>query len=332
MKHNNSEQLELLNFHLEDGWTQSLEFFDALPKYNYHRVAKTKTPILHRKTLSHRQKDYKITLYPAVIEDKEGQSWNAHAGKREEMVMNVLRYLAVQSRASTGSSIPKDEEAKIVYLDTTIHEVRKMLTDLGHGYKWAEISEALEILQGASTKIERKGTEWRHTILYDIMKTTNGKLRVHFSMLASQAILKGAHRPLSFSTLMTLKKPLSRWIYKQMIHFLINGEAHKPDMFQDEGLKKGIGYRFSYDDVFNMSGLQEMSRKRDSIAKIKEALDEMTEKGVLCAITPTSSNNSLPYEELNKGNNWLAYPSNRTVSEIIYANKHKKNPEQHLNL
>ncbi len=326
----NNKQLNLFDqFVVEDEnnqWTQSIELFDAMPKFYYHRVSKRKEPLIVKREFTHRGKHYFIDLIPGIIEDKDGSAWAATNGKREELVMHALRYMAVQKQIETeeGDLITDKESSfnKIpsVALKFTIHELRKELQRMGHGYKWSEINEALDILSSAVIKID-DGKYWsKGSILSHSMgaKDDEGSRCVVFHPLASQAILSKSTRLLRYDKYMSISKPLARWIYMRLCHLITNARERKL-------ISKGIGLKISYEQIYEESGQQELKQKSANYRTIREALKELYEKGHI----GNKSMNDLGYESDNN-EYWTIYPSNSTVSDIMDANK--ANPRSHENL
>ena len=304
----------------DEHWSQTLELFDSLPKFNYHRVSKTKEPRILNRVCEHRGKSYKVAIIPALIEDKEGQTWAAMPGKREELVMHCLRYLSVQEKASlvASTNLPNQTNQKTssetahVKIVFNIHQLREELKRVGHGYNWNEIEESLLVLSRSIIKIECGGFWSEGSILESLYGADNkkGSRCVAFHPLASQAILSGASRKIRYDKYMSLKKPLSRWLYIKMCHNVTNAE-------QPTGFKKGIGLRFSYLEVFNQSGLQELKDRRNNVRTIRQALEELKEAKIL----NDGSIMGESWVEKADYSSWEAFPSNQTVSDIMEANK-----------
>lgn len=333
-----NNQLNLFdNFFIENGeeWSQSLELFDAVPKFNYHRITKSKEITFLHKRFLHRSQEYNLELTPALITDPSDpdRGFAAFPNKREELVMHALRYLATQQQAETEPShIEKKEGERTlerVRVVFTIHQLRKELKRMGHGYNWNELAEALEILGKSAFKLRNESNKcwWGGTMIHNVMGMDDeeGSRCIYFHELASQAILSGATRRIRYDKLMSLKKPLARWFYMRLCHFCTNAEA--PSLS-----KKGIGLRVTYQEIYEQSGLQELARHRDNIRTIREALEELKDSGMLHNGDSSLADAESWIEEKAGGKPaaWKLMPSNETVSDIIYANKHCSRPQDRL--
>lgn len=68
----------------------NLELFYAIPKFSYHRIRKNKNPEILTRSVKHRGQGFEIKIFPALIEDNEGNTWSCHSGRREELVIEAL--------------------------------------------------------------------------------------------------------------------------------------------------------------------------------------------------------------------------------------------------
>jgi len=305
------EQQELFEslFIEEVNWSHTLEVFDALPKFNYQKKIRLKeTEIIERKC-QHRGRDYLITLKPAVV-SVERKALFVFPGKREEMVLFALRYLAGQNLVKSELTQTKSGK-KVITLNFTIYQLRKELTRMNHGYKVSELNEALEVLRGAELSIVSGEYKFSESMIFSVgeREDLRGSRQISFHPLASQAILSGATRLIRYDKFMSLKHPLSRWLYMRFCHLITNAQQTTP-------LRKGIGLKFTYTEVFEQSGVQPRSRKRDNLKLIRQALDELKETG----IAQNDDMGEAWTEDLGR-EEWAVYPSNQTVSDIIKATK-----------
>lgn len=319
----NKKQLNFFDNLIVEGetWTNSIELFDSLPIYNYHRVTRRKDPVIIKKSCGFKGADYDVKLIPGVYEDSQGEAWTAINGKREEIILHVIRYFASQDLDSldTHETLSKDSKQESskkplhVSVKFTLHELRKELKRIGHQLKLSDIRESLEILNRSILQI-KSGDYWSSGSLIESMygaDNDEGSMCVVLHPLASQAIISGATRLLRYDKFMSIKKPLARWIYKQLCHVVTNAACSSP-------IKgRGIGFKFSYKTVFEQSCLQELKDRRNNVRTIREALKELADLKLLQEVSLTG----FPFEETEKGNVWIAFPSNETVSDIMHANK-----------
>ena len=120
--------------------------------------------------------------------------------------------------------------------------LRRHLEELGHGFKLAEIKEALDILSGTMIELSpsdehepgsQKGEHTnrrRHFIKATILSNYAGAFEegdttgeeshaaMTFHPLATQAILELAYFPINHTRVGSLKRPLSRWLTTRMSH------------------------------------------------------------------------------------------------------------------
>jgi hypothetical protein len=102
---------------------------------------------------------------------------------------------------------------------------------------------------------------------------------------------------------MNCNSPLSRWIYKQLIH-----RFKQANLFND--------YHFMYEDLKG-SGLLQQTRESDNRRTALEALDELVSRGILARYT------SLERKEGRKIVNvkYTVYPSSDFIKEQKAADK-----------
>jgi|GEM_PF-1956255 len=300
----------------DEKWSQSLELWDSVPKFNHTHIKRFKTADVLTRQCIHRGKEYEVKISAASLEIGD-ETFMAYPNQREEIVLHVLRYMAAQqvSPAFVGTFVQDEQQLPCVVLTFTIHQLRKQLSAIGHGYKWSEIVQSLEILSGAILTVRYGRYKARGTFLQNV--ASHGEKgeqiwRVSFHELAAQAIHSGATRRIRYDHLMALKSPLSRWIYIRLCHLTTN--AASPTV-----VKKGIGFSFGLEEIYTQSGVAKLSQRRDNVRKVREALKELLKANLLHS-KPEFGEGFIE-DDTAKEIRWTVYPSSQTVTDIITASK-----------
>jgi len=329
------QQLAFDDFFLTDkeDYSHTLEFFDFCGAF-VHRLRsmkQDKLPILEE-TFSHRGVQYARQIVPAAIRDEAGQTVMSYPTKREELVMHALRYMAAQQVAEMGLD---DEKTRNITITFTLHQLRKELKKRGHGYKWSELDEALDVLSRSTLKISysdaKKRDSWSAPYLSGVQARDTSEVagadsqrRVVLHPLASLAILKSATRRINYGRLMTLKNPLARWLYSRMCHFCTNA-SH----WRAIGNLAAMGFRFTLRDVLEQSGCPRASRHRDNFRLVRKAIDELIEGG---ALHHPDTGYGCAFTEDAAAETWTIYPSKEVVAEIVEANRSNAKPAERLGM
>ena len=329
-------QLAFEDFFLEkEDYSHTLEFFDFCGAF-VHRLRsmkQDKLPIIEE-TFSHRGVQYLRQIVPAALLDDEGQTVMSYPTKREELVMHALRYMAAQQVVEMGLD---DKESRNITITFTLHQLRKELQKRGHGYKWSELDEALDVLSRSTLKISysdsKKRDSWSAPYLLGVQgRDTEGPggagseslRRVILHPLASLAILTTATRRINYGRLMTLKNPLSRWLYSRMCHYCTNASHWRAFASQD-----AIGFRFTLRDVLEQSGCPRAARHRDNFRLVRKAITELIANG---ALHDPKVGFGHAFVENADEETWIIYPSKEVVAEIVDANRANSRPAQKLGL
>lgn len=329
-----SQQLAFQDFFLDkEDYSHTLEFFDFCGAF-VHRPKSMKQEKLSiiEENFSHRGHHFIKQIKPAAIVGDDGKTYMSYASKREELVMHALRYMAAQQMLHVGIEEPQSSVA----LTFSLHQLRKELTKRGHGYKWSELEEAIDVLGSSILKIQyqdgKKKNSWSAPYLSGVQSKDDEKgagpeslRRVILHPLASLAILKVATRRLNYGRLMELKQPLSRWLYSRMCHYATNASHWRP--FSD---KSAIGFRFTLAEVLEQSGCVTAARVSNNYKMVRKAIAELIEHGALH--DPETGMGGLSHTEDLNTQSWTIYPSAAVVGEIVEANRHDPKPAERLGL
>jgi len=333
----NKTQLELELF---KGWfasqanqSQTVELFDAMPKYVFDRHAKaTKAVEFIRRTFVHKSVEYGLRITPAIIE-RGGEAWGVYPGVREEMVVRTILHMAVQQLAHLKLGEDKDGNV-LIGASFTLSQLRKHLSAAGRKYSVVQIDEAIRVCRLSSLDLQCEAAGKKGIISSGIFMTysavdddANNKegdrsyRYVVFNPLITRSILENTFRPINYQRLMSLGSPLSRWLYDRLSHNFRQAEKNGPI--------SDFGYHISLETILRESGITREERLRNNIAAIRAALSELTEQGVLSRINPYKE--ELKYGPKSKGPApvigavWVLYPSAAVVDEIIDGNRAAKN-------
>ena len=323
-------------FSADKNESRTFEIFDALPKYVYAKVRKAKdlTPITKTITLRRRNEmgkaeelQVQVTLSAAVIKGQDGTGQAIYPGAREELVERAIRKLAVQQVVDTGLHTIPQSGAQIVRVSFTLYQLRKELTSQGHGFKVVELKEALEVLNKATVNLACSKDRTLHGLssavfsnyayVYDEEDESGkgSKVSVDYHPLATQAIINLAFYPINYRRVMSMTSPLARWLATRLSHRF--RQATKTAFFD------GASYQISLETILNESGIARVSRLRDNVATVRQALAQMVKEDVLHAMRPYQED--LTYAS-TKGRKkvidvvWQLFPSRQFAQEIIQGN------------
>ncbi len=252
--------------------SRSIEMYDMFPKYYWGKIKKEDR--IGDKLLDPLERDfvfrgenYHIVVTPARIKDKDGVYRDYFPGKREEIIEDALRKLAVD-----GKGVYLDEYAAVAF---TFYELRNELKRMGHTYSYAEIKKALEIcsrthliittIDGASVMEAnmfeslgmRTEEDWKG-------KGYKTKCFVRFNFLVNKSVANKTYRYVNYEQSMAYKSNLARWLFKRMSHHFVQAHRQQPYTIMLSTIMRDFGMR-QYPDL------------RNNLREVRKALKEMTE-------------------------------------------------------
>ena len=310
--------------------SQTLELFDAMPKYIFDRHAKATTEVRAlRRSFSHRGVEYGLRITPAIVE-RDGKDLGVYPGVREELVFRAILHMAVQQHIGLRSKADKDGNL-IISAAFTLSQLRKHLKKTGHEFPIAELDEAILVCRLASFDLRQNGDSARALMScgifmfysgYDEDAATEEGDKSHryvvFNPLVTKSILERTFRAINYERLMMLESPLARWLYERLSHNFRQAEK--------SGSISQFGYNLSLETILRESGISAEKRVRDSIDAVRKALLELRNKGVLERMK--AYDEKLSHGEKPKrgfppvvGAVWTLYPSAAVVEEIIEGNQ-----------
>lgn len=268
----------------DDNYSQTIEFYDFIPKYvvgnvEKHRIeGKFLEPV--KRTFDVRGNSYQLTLLPARVEVSDGEFKDYFMGVREEIVEDALRKLAVE-----GKGVMLDDELGLAF---TIYEVEKELAETGHTYSFTQIVNALKILATATIQISAESEQ----NLPETGKSKNGKKKellfhpietlvfendeeknptfLRFSPLVTKSIREHSFRMINYKKSMQLRSFLSRGLYKRLSHNFIQADITK-------------SFSIMLTTIIRDLGLTLQSRLKNNLENVEDALKELRQTDLILA-------------------------------------------------
>ena len=116
---------------------------------------------------------------------------------------------------------------------------------------------------------------------------------------------------------MSMASPLARWLATRL--------SHRFRQASKTGFIENFGYTVSLETILNESGIARVSRLRDNVATVRQALAQMVKEEVLHAMRPFEETSKYA---ATKGRKkvvdvvWQLFPSRQFAEEIIQGNVH----------
>lgn len=295
----------------EEKYSNTVGLYDLMPKYHFGGVARKMGQYLDilKREFKHIKQDYKLTISPAAILDKEGKTIHYYPSQREELVEDALRrILAVKKKG-----IYLDNDAAVRF---TLYELQQELKSVGHGYDLNEIKQAIEICNRTFIEITSKdGNEVAITsaIFPFVGKETSDKLSggkneyvVMFHPLVTNSIDKNTHRRINYEKVMSYKMNLSRWLHKRISHNFTQASTSNT-------------YTPNLNTIVRDSGMKEYDKKNETLRQVCKSLDELVKFNTLSGykVNPILEGRKIIDAALE------LYVSDEFVAEIKKANKAK---------
>lgn len=340
-----SEQmlLELFTLAPKDNWTRDFTLYDAVPKFLFGDNASKKmggidTDGGREVTVKLGENTWHLKIMPGYVETAEGRYF-AFPGVCEELVARALRYLAVQQvgaarivRGASGTGL----QTTIVF---TMNQLREVLASHGFTYKLSQLEEALQLLRATTMRLTIEGSKraFYHGSLLtgysgvdsqeedpsDGQKKKKQLRWVTLNHLETDSILRGDYRLLNFKKQMSLKLPISRMLYELLMREHRN--ASKPPLIGTDPAPPP--FKLTLEKIMIQCGIQPQARIRDTIARIRKALDELATAKILWEESPYQE---LPVMARTGGRtkivdcNWLVWLSRKSVEDMISAHSEYK--------
>ncbi len=309
----------------ERAYSNSIEFYDAIPKYLWVKQAKKENLRMLQRNFVHKGIEYEVLIQPATIKDKNGNLKTCFPGEREELVEDALRKLACE-----GKAVFLDDSAAVMF---TLYEIEQELKRMGHGFNKNQIKEAIMICNQTHIKVETKDRKQivGSNLFVAVGLQTQEDWKGHgkktqafiiFNPLVTKSIKEKTFRILNYDKSMSYKRTLARWFHKRLSHNYTQAAQDSP-------------YSIKMSTILRDSGMTTYKNLYDNIAKVKQALEEMKENEVIekYEVIPTLEGRKIVEAKFTI----IPHPS--FIAEVKFANKQyynlrpeeqKREIEQHL--
>jgi hypothetical protein len=194
----------------------------------------------------------------------------------EQLVEEVIRKLAVKGNRLDYNS--KNE----VGITFKVFDVRKELERTNHRVSHNDVVEALHVLHKSVVEIQRVDTTPEGET---IVKVASGSafpqlrlaekgaedtsITVQFNWMVSEALMRLDFRQIDYETVMSMKGPIERWLYKKLTHDIL---YHGGDLLIHE---------VKASEIIEGCGITIRSRQRDTLRRIPEAVEALKSHGVI---------------------------------------------------
>jgi hypothetical protein len=264
----------------ESDYSNTIELYDALPKYVWNGTAglDLKDNSVITRYLKSRGTVYTVKIKPAVIErqNEKGETVSVlcYPGSREEIIEECLRKIAVNGNSFESQN---DKEVGVYF---TISQLRKELARTKHSYSAQEVHEALDVMSSSllevSTGSGKVRDSYRGTLLPKLAITTredylaDGSARCFatFHPLVTQGVKTQAFRLYDYSISMGLKSDLARYIYKRLSHYWTQASLKHP-------------YQPKLVSFLDQSPRGLSERMKDNMRAMRTALKSLVEQNVI---------------------------------------------------
>jgi hypothetical protein len=214
-------------------------------------------------------------IHPARIQGKNGQRVSYYPGAREELVEHALRKISVEQSAGFF-----DKEGFRSGARFSLHRLRKELEEQGHGLRYDELVDALDILSLSALEIVATDGAGdaafaRSTYLpalsgvrrKEYEANREAKWVAQFHPLLTQSIDQVTYRQFNYERLMQCSTQLARWLSVLLV--LKYTQAATVNSFD-------IRFSTVKRDSAMLKGY---ARSRDAVAAVDDALEELITLG-----------------------------------------------------
>ena len=256
-----------------EAWSQIPIFVFNAQLVRKLRSADRRTGDVHRIDFSHSEtsRPLHVDIAPALLLSADGATQVAHyPGPREEGVLEVLYRIATEQ----GCGVHAGD--RIAGVRFTFALVRQHLKRHNHGMNYPDIALSLRILQNTRLSIFSKDMIdplYEGAPLPQIIRDDSGTNRKEIARIAefpwpvARMIGSANYRQLDYGVLMTLKRPIARWLYRRLCFRWINADMTNT-------------YHFKFTTVLETGYLHSLRSDRQR-KLIDQALDELVANGVI---------------------------------------------------
>lgn len=255
-----------------DSYSNTIELYDALPKYfsSKKRMAAERQGGIFLRSLKrrfrHRDAYYELIIKPARLIDRDGQEKEYYPSHQEELVEEALKKIACDKL----NGVFLNDTAGVQF---TLYELDQELKRQNHAMKWPDLITSLEVCRGAGIEVIGPGSKVEvKSSIFPVVALVNReewqknpkqvRCYVQFNPLVTHCINKLAFRQFDYVTYMGLKNHLARWLYKHLSHYYVQASYDAP-------------YTILLSTIVENSYLVNNAQNRDRMRYVDQALDEL---------------------------------------------------------
>lgn len=274
------DQLSLFQSSLAPGASSTIELYDAMPKFF---ASPKEMEGLRRKnggqfldTLSrdfvHRGTEYAMAIRPARIAASDGEEREFYPTKREDLIEQALRKLAV----NPANGIYLGGNLAVQF---SLSELRRELERTGHGLSYASLMQGLQI--NNATHVTLAAKEGKTVIaapIFPILMHANreqwlqnpndAKCYVKFHPLVTVSVEELSCRQMNYDALMRLDRALSYYLFRRMSHLYVQADYDKP-------------YSIRLSTLVRDNGMAASAYPSDNVKRVRRTLQELRDKEVI---------------------------------------------------
>jgi len=293
-------------------YSNTIEFYDSLPKYSWEAQREfkdLKNAILTRRCVL-RGIEFTAIIKPAIIRKPDGSTVLIYPGPREELLEDALRKLAV-----SGNGAIIEGRAGVTF---TLYQLQQELASTGHSYNLNEIKEAIQVCRGATLECQQiDGESYISSSFFPMVGLTtrgdflkkggNARCYVQFSPMVDSSIQSLTFRQFNYRLSMGIKSPLARFLFKRMSHYYVQASEKNP-------------YTPSLVSFLSQSPRVPSPRMPENIRAMKNALDILVEHEVIERYEANPAKKGRKTLDVY----YVIYPHPTFIKDAIIANKKAK--------
>jgi hypothetical protein len=302
--------------------SNAIEIWESIPKYFFtpRQVVKLRNKTGHadpfKWEFTRGGSNYVVKIQPAMIEQKDGSYKAFFPGVTEELVEEALKKILTDQRY--GSHNSKQLETWVKF---TLRMIYKELKDRGRSRNITEIKHAIEVMSSCIiTVLDGKKEIWRGAILQDLVtigrdeyiEDSDAHHVTRLPLFVSQSLNELQYRQINYNRLMSCNEQLTRHIYRRLVIKF----RHANHM---------NNYHFMYSDLKH-SGLLQSAEERDNRKKVKSALNELENRGVIVRFEVDERLEGRKVVDVK----FTVYPSTEFIKDQKAANKREKDARELL--
>ena len=293
----------------EKDFSHTVELYDFMPKYFWGKAARIDGVYLPRleREFECRNRKYTLILYPASIEDGNGNEKYHYPAKREEVVEDALRKIMAE-----GKGMFLDGQAGLSF---SLYEIREELKENGHSYSTNQIKDSIEIL--AKTNIELKSADGELEFIFHPIEAVGfsgeddeTQTFVKFSPLVTQSIKEKNFRLFNYKKVMSYDTVIARQLHKRMSHH-----------FTQAGLTEN--YTIMLTTIIRDFGLTRRKQLKDNLRELETAVEELKTSNVIINCKMEKILEKSPRVKLVDVK-LIIQPHFEFISEVRHANTRRK--------